>query len=66
MCNGVFSWRTETVVPFKVETINSFENWKQNLLYTSSLDRNSAPFLANGVQWLKSALEMMLRFYVPR
>ena len=37
----------------KVETINSLENWKQNLLYTLSLDSNFAPFLANGVQWLK-------------
>ena len=36
----------------KVETINSFENWKQNLLYTLSLDSNFAPFLADGVQWL--------------
>ena len=37
----------------KVETINSFENLKQNLLYTLSLDSNFAPFLADGVQWLK-------------
>ena len=37
----------------KVETINSFENWKQNLLYTLSLDSNFAPFLADGVTWLK-------------
>ena len=36
-----------------METINSFENWKQNLLYTLSLDSNFAPFLADGVQWLK-------------
>ena len=28
----------------KVETINSFENWKQNLLYTLSLDSNFTPF----------------------
>ena len=37
----------------KVETINSFENWKQNLLYTLSLDSNFAPFLGDGVTWLK-------------
>ena len=37
----------------KVETINSFENLKQNLLYTLSLDSNFVPFLADGVQWLK-------------
>jgi len=37
----------------KHETINSFENWKQNLIYTLSLDSNFAPFLAEGVTWLK-------------
>ena len=37
----------------KVETINNFENWKQNMLYTLSLDSNFALFLADGVQWLK-------------
>jgi len=37
----------------KVETINSFENWKQNLLYTLSSDSTFAPFLADGVTWLK-------------
>ena len=36
-----------------METINSFENWKQNLLYTLSLDSNFAPFLADGFTWLK-------------
>lgn len=37
----------------KVETINSFEIWKQNLLYTLSLDSNFAPFLVDGFTWLK-------------
>ena len=32
----------------KSETINSFDNWRQNLLYTLSLERNFAPFLAEG------------------
>ncbi|XP_073234993.1 uncharacterized protein [Porites lutea] len=45
----------------KVETINSFENWKQNLLYTLSLDSNFAPFLADGVQWLKKTKAQPLR-----
>ena len=45
----------------KVETINSFENWKQNLLYTLSLDSNFAPFLADGVQWLKKTKPQPLR-----
>ena len=45
----------------KVETINSFENWKQNLLYTLSLDSNFAPFLADGVEWLKKTKAQPLR-----
>ena len=32
----------------KNESINSFENWRQNLVYTLSLDSNFAPFLADG------------------
>ena len=44
----------------KVET-NSFENWKQNLLYTLSLDSNFAPFLADAVQWLKKTKTQPLR-----
>ena len=35
----------------KSETVNSFENWKQNLLYTLSLDPNFAPYLVEGLQW---------------
>lgn len=30
----------------KNETINSFENWRQNLLYSLSLDSNFGPFRA--------------------
>ena len=45
----------------KVETINSFENWKQNLLYTLSLDSNFAPFLADGFTWLKKTKAQPLR-----
>ena len=45
----------------KVETINGFENWKQNLLYTLSLDSNFAPFLADGVTWLKKNRAQPLR-----
>lgn len=37
----------------KIETVNSFENWRQNLLYTLSLDKNFAPFLVDGVNWEK-------------
>ena len=35
------------------ESINSFENWRQNLVYTLSLDSNFAPFLADGTTWGK-------------
>jgi len=45
----------------KVETINSFENWKQNLLHCLSLDNNLAPFLAEGVTWLKKTKAQPLR-----
>ena len=38
----------------KSETVNSFENWRQNLLYTLSLDSNFAPFLIDGTTWLKA------------
>ena len=34
----------------KVETVNSFENWRQNLQYTLSLDANFAQFLTDGVE----------------
>ncbi|XP_066029493.1 uncharacterized protein [Pocillopora verrucosa] len=45
----------------KVESINSFENWKQNLIYTLSLDSNFAPFLADGFTWLKKTRSQPLR-----
>jgi hypothetical protein len=37
----------------KQETITLFEAWRQNLQYTLSLDPNFAPFLIDGVTWLK-------------
>ena len=37
----------------KEETINSFENWRQNLQYVLSLDANFAPFLIDGTTWQK-------------
>ena len=39
----------------KVETVNSFENWRQNLLYTLSLDVEFAPFLVSGAEWEKKS-----------
>nr|XP_022310274.1 uncharacterized protein LOC111115730 isoform X2 [Crassostrea virginica] len=37
----------------KVETVNSYENWRQNLLYTLSLDPNFLPYLEEGATWGK-------------
>ena len=45
----------------KNETINSFENWRQNLVYTLSLDTNFAPFLADGATWAKKTKAQPLR-----
>jgi len=45
----------------KSETVNSFENWRQNLLYTLSLDSNFAPFLIDGTTWLKATKATPLR-----
>ena len=39
----------------KIETVNTFENWKQNLQYSLSLDGNFAPYLVEGTQWLKKS-----------
>ena len=39
----------------KNETLNSFTNWKENLLYTLSLDSNYSPFLVDGFSWLKKS-----------
>ena len=45
----------------KTENVNSFENWRQNILYTLSLDQNFAPFLVEGVQWEKKGRATPLR-----
>ena len=37
----------------KHETLTSFENWRQNLQYTLSLDANFAPFLLDQSEWKK-------------
>ena len=39
----------------KTETLNSFTNWKENLLYILSLDNNFAPFLVEGIVWTKKS-----------
>ena len=37
------------------ETLNSFENWRQNLMYILSLDHNFAPFLTADFTWQKKS-----------
>ena len=37
----------------ETETVSSFKSWRQNLLYTLSLDGQFAPFLLDGGTWLK-------------
>ena len=37
----------------KEETLTSFENWRQNLQYTLSLDPGFAEFLKEGATWSK-------------
>ena len=45
----------------KIETITSFEAWRQNLQYTLSLDPNFASFLVEGTSWLKKSSTTPLR-----
>lgn len=45
----------------KTENVNSFESWRQNLVYTLSLDQQFAPFLVEGVQWGKKTKDAPLR-----
>ena len=45
----------------KRETITSFEAWRHNLQYTLSLDPNFAPYLIDGVTWLKKTTTAPLR-----
>ncbi|KAI0218195.1 hypothetical protein LSAT2_030081 [Lamellibrachia satsuma] len=37
----------------KTETVNSFENWRQNLIYTLSLDTNFTQFFTTDANWGK-------------
>ena len=43
------------------ETLNSFKNWKENLVYTLSLDKSFAPYLKDGVTWGKQTSTTPLR-----
>ena len=45
----------------KTETVTSFENWRQNLLYILSLDPQFAPFLVEGGTWQKKSKANPLR-----
>ena len=39
----------------KDETLNSYNNWKENLIYTLSLDSNFSPFLKDDAKWTKAS-----------
>ena len=41
----------------KSETITSFEAWRQNFIYTLSLDANFAPFLTDSFKWTKKTVD---------
>ena len=43
------------------ETINSFNNWKENLVYTLSLDKNFSPYLKDNVTWGKKTAASPVR-----
>ena len=45
----------------KHESITTFEAWRQNLQYSSSLDSNFAPFLSDSVTWQKKSANTPLR-----
>ena len=45
----------------KAETVNTFESWRQNLIYTLALDENFAPLLVDGVTWQKKTRTAPLR-----
>ncbi len=48
----------------KVETVNSFESWRQNIIYTLSLDPCFASFMIGGTTWLKQEDTHPLRGFV--
>ena len=48
----------------KTETINSFESWKQNLVYILTLDRNFANFTTPGATWSKQGKDNPNRGFV--
>ena len=37
----------------KTETINSFNNWKENQIYSLTIDEEFKPYLADGITWGK-------------
>lgn len=51
--NNMANWASKRWCLTKVETVNSYENWRQNLLYTLSLDPNFLPYLEDGATWGK-------------
>ncbi len=48
----------------KNETVNTFESWRQNLLYTLSLDTHFTAFITEGATWGKKTRNAPLRGFV--
>ena len=46
------------------ETVTSFENWRQNLVYTLSLDPDFEPYTAEGAGWLKKTKAEVNRGFI--
>lgn len=46
------------------ETLNSFKSWKENIIYTLSLDPDFTDLLKDDVTWLKKSPENPLRGFV--
>ena len=48
----------------KVETVNSFESWRQNVQYVLSLDPNFAPFFVSDATWEKKTKPNATRGFI--
>ena len=60
LLDGSQKWAFSAIV----ETITSFESWRQNLKYVLSLDANFAAFLVDGFEWDKKTRAAPLRGFV--
>ena len=69
MASQKFNMATSTRAPkqwqlTRSETINSFNNWKENLIYTLSLDKNFTDYVKEGATWGKKTTASPHRGFV--